>query len=71
MAPSIAGCLRDNVAGRSPKLEDSIESAFGDLTAAEDVVEGKKLAFEEPDGRELDVAADSTIHDGTSRRKLF
>jgi hypothetical protein len=69
---SIACGLCDNVTGSwLPKLEGLIEGAFGDLTAEEDVLEGKELALKEPNGCKLDVAADSTVHGCYNTRKIL
>jgi hypothetical protein len=58
-----AGCLVGNhVAGRPPELEHAVERAFGHVAAKEDVVEWDKIAFEESDCCDFDIAADGTIH---------
>ena len=66
-ASSASVCVSDNVASCPPKLENAVERLSGEIATRKNVVDRKELAFMELDCRDLDIAADRTIHGGTDK----
>jgi hypothetical protein len=56
------GYIVDNVAGRTPQVQDAIKGSPREITAQKNVVDGEETALEQPDGCDLEVAAYGMVH---------
>jgi len=56
------GYIIDNIAGRTPQAKDAKESSTRDTAAQKNVMDGEETALKQPDGCDLEVAADRTVH---------